>query len=190
MGVTNRLTLTVALALCGLLVGGALAQQTRRTHTGKLTFDELQYDFANNAITMTGDPATVLIEGRHTAHLRAPRVAIDADETLEQILGATAQGPVKLELFTAPDVNGRRRRIEATCTERATYSQADSTVVMTGNVVGDVTTLPEGEAEAAHLEAEEVVVNLRTSVMKARPGSFTVTTEADVPAGAEAGEEQ
>ncbi len=169
--------------LAALVALGVAAQQTRQTRTGKLVFDLLEWNFADNTIVVTGNPATMVIEGGHKAQLRAPRMEIDADERLEEIHGAVASGPVSLELLTAPDVNGRRRRITASCTQRATYSKADDTVVMIGNVVADIITLPEGEAEAAHLESETITVNLRTSTLTARPGSFEVTTEVDLNEG-------
>ncbi|MGC9318042.1 MAG: hypothetical protein ACP5KN_08405 [Armatimonadota bacterium] len=181
----KRLTILVALVL---LVGVSVAQQVRQTRTGKLTFRELTWDFAKNTITMTGDPAIVTIEGRHHAELRAPRVDIDADQRLQEVHGAVAHGAVRLNLLTAPDEEGRRRRVEATCTRQATYSQSDQQVVMTGNVKADIITLPEGEGEAAHLEdVEKVVVNLATSVLTAQSGEeqglFTVTTDVELEGG-------
>lgn len=167
----------VIIGLCGLLVMGVAAQQTRQTRTGTLRFGELVWDFAENTIVVTGNPAVLEVQGRHQARLSSPRMEIDADQKLEEIDGATASGPVDLVLTTAPDADGIRRRITAKCTERAVYSRADDTVVMTGNVVADIVTLPEGQAEAAHLESESITVNLRTSTLTASPGSFEVTTE-------------
>ncbi len=171
---------TVA-GLVALLVVSATAQQVRQTRTGRLVFDVLEWNFANNTIVVTGSPATMVVEGRHKAELRSPRLEIDADERLEEIHGATAAGPVHLDLLTATDDTGRRRRITASCTQRATYSKAEDTVTMTGGVVADIVTLPAGEAEAAHLESESITVNLRTSTLTARPGSFEVTTDVDIP---------
>ncbi len=171
----------MVVGLIALVVAGVTAQQVRQTRTGRLVFNELQWDFAHNTIVVTGNPASMVVEGLHKAQLRSPRMEIDADQRLEEIHGATAAGPVSLDLLTAPDVDGRRRRITASCTQRATYSKAEDTVVMSGNVVADIVTLPEGEAEAAHLESETIIVNLRTSTLTARPGTFEVTTEVDLP---------
>ncbi|MGD9496329.1 MAG: hypothetical protein AB7Y46_08460 [Armatimonadota bacterium] len=174
----------IAIGVGAVLVIAAAAQQASQTRTGRLTYGQLEWNFAKNTIVVTGSPATLVVEGGgHKAELRAARMDINADARLEQIHGATAAGPVNLDLLTAPDETGRRRRITAACTQRATYSQAEDTVTMTGNVVADIITLPESEAEAAHLESEAVTVNLRTSTLTARPGSFEVTTEMDVPEG-------
>lgn len=163
--------------LCALLVIGVGAQQTRQTRTGTLRFGQLVWDFAKNTIVVTGSPATLEVEGAHQAKLSSPRMEIDADQKLEEIDAATASGPVDLLLVTAPDSEGLRRRITAKCTDRAVYSRANDTVTMTGNVVADIVTLPEGQAEAAHLESESITVNLRTSTLTAQPGRFEVTTE-------------
>ncbi|MEA3402603.1 MAG: hypothetical protein U9R79_15295 [Armatimonadota bacterium] len=178
----------ITLVAVALLVSATVAQQVRQTRTGKLTFRELTWDFAKNTITMTGDPAVVTIEGRHHAELRAPRVDIDADQRLREVHGAVAHGAVRLNLLTAPDQDGRRRRVEATCTRQATYSQSEQQVVMTGDVKADIITLPEEEGEAAHLEdVDKVVVDLATSVLTAHSaedaeeqGTFTVTTDVDL----------
>ncbi len=159
----------MVVGLIALVVAGVTAQQVRQTRTGRLVFNELQWDFAHNTIVVTGNPASMVVEGLHKAQLRSPRMEIDADQRLEEIHGATAAGPVSLDLLTAPDVDGRRRR------------KAEDTVVMSGNVVADIVTLPEGEAEAAHLESETIIVNLGTSTLTARPGTFEVTTEVDLP---------
>jgi lipopolysaccharide export system protein LptA len=158
----------------------AYAQQTRKTETGKVVFDELEWDFENNTIVITGSPALLSVEGMHDAQLRAPRINVNADAQLTQIHGAVATGPVRLNMLTAPDTNGVRRRIEATCQQRATYSQGEATVTMVGTVVADIITLPQTEAEAAHLESEKITVDLRASTLTASPGSFEVTTEMDV----------
>lgn len=168
---------SLTIGLCALLVIGVAAQQTRQTRTGTLRFGQLVWDFAKNTIVVTGSPATLDIEGAHEARLSSPRMEIDADQQLEEIDAATASGPVDLLLVTAPDSEGVRRRITAKCTERAVYSRQNDTVTMTGNVVADIVTLPEGQAEAAHLESESITVNLRTSTLTAQPGCFEVTTE-------------
>lgn len=165
------------IGLCALLVVGVAAQQTRKTHTGTLHFGQLVWDFAKNTIVVTGNPATLDIEGAHQAKLSSPRMEIDADQRLQEINTATASGPVDLLLVTAPDQEGMYRRIIAKCTDRAVYSRENDTVTMTGNVVADIVTLPEGQAEAAHLESESITVNLRTSTLTAQPGRFEVTTE-------------
>lgn len=171
--------LIVVLAAVALSAATA-QQQTRNTRTGKVVFGELVWDFENNSIVITGNPAQLLVEGMHDAELCSPRISIDADAQLTEIHGAVANGPVQLNLLTAPDSNGVRRRVNARCTQKATYDQSKATVTMVGNVVADIVTLPETGEEAAHLESEQITVDLRASTLTASPGSFEVTTEMDV----------
>lgn len=169
----------VTAALAAGMLAVAPAQQTRRTQAGRLDFLELVWDFENNTFAITGDPALLRVEGLHDAELCAPRITIDADQNLTRIRGAVAGGPVRLNMLTAPDTKGVRRRINATCRDRATYDQATATVKMIGNVVADIVTLPETGEEAAHLESDEITVDLNASTLTASSGSFEVTTETD-----------
>ncbi|NLO04953.1 MAG: hypothetical protein GX131_03885 [candidate division WS1 bacterium] len=180
----KKLSVGLAVSLAVVLaLGTVVAQQTRQTQTGKVVFDELVWDFENNTIVITGNPAQMDVQGMHDAQLQAPRITVDADAQLREIRGATASGPVTLNLLTAPDTNGARRRINARCTQRAVYNQSDATVTMVGNVVADIVTLPDTGAEAAHLESEQITVDLRASTLTAKPGSFEVTTEMEINGG-------
>lgn len=170
--------LVVVLAVTVLTV--ATAQQSRTTQTGRLEYGELVWDFENNTFVITGNPALLCVQGMHDAELRSPKITVDASSGLTEINGAVATGPVRLEMLTAPDSGGVRRRINATCQQKATYDQGGATVKMVGNVVADIVTLPETGEEAAHLEAEQITVDLRASTLTASPGSFQVTTEMDV----------
>ncbi len=176
----KRVPLGIMIAV--LAVGAltvAIAQQTRETRTGKVVFDQLVWDFENNSIVITGNPARLEVQGVTQAELRSPRINVDADANLTEIRGAIATGPVTVNMLTAPDTNGVRRRINATAQDRATYNQGDATVTMVGNVVADIVSLPESSAEAAHLESEQITVDLRASTLTATPGSFEVTTEVE-----------
>lgn len=174
--------ITVA-AMVAVLAAGLLtvapAQQTRETQTGRLEYGELVWDFENNTFVITGAPALLTVRGLHEADLRSPRITVDAGSGLREIRGAVASGQVRLNMLTAPDTNGVRRRIEATCDDRATYDQSAATVTMVGNVVADITTLPETDEEAAHLESEQITVDLRASTLSASSGNFEVTTEVE-----------
>lgn len=169
--------LIATLAVGALTV--AIAQQTRETQTGKVVFDQLVWDFENNTIVITGAPARLEVRGVTEAELRAPRINVDADQNLTEICGAVATGPVTVNMLTAPDVNGKRRQINAVAQDKATYNQGDATVTMIGGVVADIVTLPETGEEAAHLESEQIIVDLRASTLTASPGSFKVTTEVE-----------
>jgi hypothetical protein len=89
-----------------------------------VVFDELVWDFENNTIVITGSPAhDADVQGMHDAELCAPRITSTPTRSFTEIRGATASGPVQLNLLTAPDTNGARRRINARCTQRAVYNQ-------------------------------------------------------------------
>ncbi len=163
--------------LAASLLTVAPAQQQRDTQTGRLEYGELVWDFENNTFVITGNPALLSVQGLHDAELCSPRITVDASSGLTEVHGAVAIGPVRLNMITAPDTSGVRRRINATCDDRASYDQASATVKMIGNVVADITTLPESDEEAAHLESEQITVDLRASTLSASSGSFEVTTE-------------
>ncbi len=172
----SRLKVMGMIALAAMLLAVAAAQQTRRTETGTVTAAEFEWDFANNKFLATGD-VVVNIAGRHQAQLRAPQVSLDMNDTMNRIVRAVASGPVRLELLTAPDANGLRRKIIATCGGRATYEAGSDTVTMSGGAQADVTTLPEGKVEAAHLKGDSITVNLRDSKMSVKQATISVTTE-------------
>lgn len=184
----KRVLITTLVALlAATLLSVAPAQQTRQTQTGRLDFEELVWDFENNTFVITGkpgDPALLSVRGLTDAELCSPRITVNGDSQLTEIHGAVASGPVTVNMLTAPDTEGKRRRINAVAQDRATYDQSSATVTMVGSVVADIVTLPETGEEAAHLESEQITVDLRASTLTASPGSFEVTTEV------EEGEEQ
>lgn len=168
---------TVVVLGASLLTVAPAQQQTRDTQSGRLEYGELVWDFENNTFVITGSPALLSVQGLHDAELCSPRITVDASSGLTEIHGAVASGPVRLTMLTAPDSSGVRRRINATCDDRASYDQASATVKMIGSVVADITTLPESDEEAAHLESEQITVDLRASTLTASSGNFEVTTE-------------
>lgn len=177
----KRITIAALIVMlaASLLTVAVAQQQTRETQTGKLEYGELVWDFENNTFVITGSPALLSVRGMHDAELRSPRINVNASAGLTEIHGAVASGPVRLNMLTAPDNNGVQRRIHATCRDRATYDQGAATVRMTGNVVAEIITLPETGEEAAHLQSEEITVDLRASTLTATSGSFEVITEID-----------
>ena len=175
--VSRVMLLLGALALAAAIAGG---QQVRRTETGTVSADLIEYDFGANAFTATGN-TRVTILGTHNAELRAPELTMDLSDQLNQILSVDATGPVYLEVLTAPDDEGLRRRIIARASAGAAYRQSTQTVVLSGQAVADVTTLPEGNVEAAHFEGQSIVVDLAKSTLTAREATIEVTTEVDVP---------
>ena len=81
--------------------------------------------------------------------------------------------------------NRRSQSAESGCVSGASagaaYRQSTQTVVLSGQAVADVTTLPEGNVEAAHFEGQSIVVDLAKSTLTAREATIEVTTEVDVP---------
>lgn len=174
----RKLKVIGIVALGMMLLGAALAQQTKQTETGTVTAAEFEWDFANNDFMATGN-VVMNVEGRHKAQIRASQVSLDMNDTMNRILRAVANGPVHLDLLTAPDNKGLRRKIIATCGGRATYEGGTDIVTMTGGAEADVTTLPEGNVEAAHLKGDTITVNLRDSKMSVKQATISVTTEVD-----------
>ncbi len=169
-------TVVLTALVVGLVAAAAGGQQTKRIETGRVTADLIEYDFGKHAFTATGN-THVTIVGDHHAEVRAPALSMNVSEDMDQILVIEAQGPVNFEVVTAPDEDGTKRRIVASATRSATYRQAEQTVVLSGDACADVTTLPEGSADAAHFEGESIVVDLEGSTLSVRQATIEVTTE-------------
>ncbi len=163
-------------------LGVAMAQQVKRTETGAVTADLIEYDFANNDFKATGN-VIVNIDGTHQGKMFAPALSMDLNQDLDRIVSLVATGPVKFEVLTAPDTNGLRRKIVASCGKRATYDANTQTIVMTGGAKADVSTLPAGNAEAAHFTGDSITVNLLTSTLSVKQAEITVTTEVETGEG-------
>ena len=154
----------------------ATAQQVKRTETGTVTAELIEYDFGNNDCKAIGN-ATISIDGRHQAKMFAPTLFVDLNQDLNRVLSLVAEGPVKFEVLTAANSAGLRRKILASCGARAAYDAVAQTIVMSGGAKVDVSTLPVGSAEAAHFTGESITVNLRTSMLSIKQADLTVTTE-------------
>ncbi len=171
-------TAVMAVAVIAGALSVAAGQQVRRTETGTVTADLIEYDFGTNDFTATGN-AHVTILGRHNAQIRAPKLTMDLSDQLDRILRLEAAGPVRFEVVTAPDDEGLRRQIEASATQSAVYVDETQTVTLTGDAVADVRTLPEGEVEAARFEGQSIVVNLAKSTLSVRQAKIEVTSEVE-----------
>ncbi len=176
-----RILLTTGLAVMLVAVAGG-QQQTRRTETGKVTADLIEYDFGRHAFTATGN-TQVTIKGAHESEIRAPGLSMELSEDMDQILTIEAEGPVNFEVLTAPDENGTRRRVVARASNSAVYRQADETIALTGDARADVTTVPDRGVDAAHFAGESIVVNLRESTLSVRKATIEVTTEVEEGGG-------
>ncbi len=169
--------LIVAIVVGVSALGVAVAQQqVKRTETGTIKADLIEYDFSNNDCTATGN-VTVSIDGRHQAKMFAPVMFVDLNQDRNRILSLVATGPVRFEVLIAPDSDGLRRKILASCGTRAAYDATAQTILMSGGAKADMTTLPAGNAEAAHFTGDSITVNLRTSMLSIKQAEITVTTE-------------
>jgi lipopolysaccharide export system protein LptA len=164
------------LALVALVATVVFAQQVRRTATADFGAKTMEWFWDKYTIEAVGD-CWLEIKAQHQARLTAPTMVVQHDEGFENVQKATAAGPVKVEMLTAPDDQGRRRKIVASCTRRATYDRADQTVVMEGDAKADVTTLPEGEVEAAHFTGEKMTADLKNNKLTVTDAHLQVTTE-------------
>lgn len=168
--------LVIAMVAGVSALGVAVAQQVKNTETGTISADLIEYDFANNDCEATGN-VIVTIDGKHQAKLFAPAIFVDLNQDLNRILSLVAKGPIRFEALTAPDDNGLRRKIVASCGTRASYDAVTQTINMTGGAEADVSTLPTSNVEAAHFTGESITVNLRASTLSVKQAEATVTTE-------------
>jgi len=167
-----------ALAACA----GVIGQQVKRTATAELGFGELEWNWDTNVIEMTGN-CWVNVKDRHTAKLEAPSMTVQINDEVNRVEKLVAAGPVKFEVLTVPNREGIRRKIVGSCTDKATYEEQQQLFQLQGNAVADVTTLPEGNVEAAHLAGQVITANLKTSKITVSRGEMKVTTELDTEKG-------
>ncbi len=175
---------TVAWLLGVALVAGTVvvAQQSSKTTTAEFGAEEVAWDWTTNVFELVGG-CWLNIKADHDARMTARAMTVKADKNLQQVEMLTAAGPVKFEVLTAKDKDGLQRKIVASCSQKATYEEKTQVVELIGNAEADVTTLPEGNVEAAHLTGDKVTVDLKANKVTVTKAHVTVTTEIETEKG-------
>lgn len=170
--------LAVTLAICTVVV----AQQSRKTATAEFGSEDFSWAWDTNVFELAGG-AWLNVKAEHVAKMTATAMTVQADDKLRQIELLTATGPVKIDVLTAKDEKGLQRKIVASCSEKATYQEAKQLIEMIGNVEADVTTLPAGNVEAAHLCGDKITFDLKANKVTVTQAKMTITTEIDTEKG-------
>ena len=158
-------TVTIIWVLAGLLLVSCLAwaQNSKKTQSADIKGDGSVFNWNTNELTLTGS-VSVQITSANATTMTAPKMTAKFSKAMDLILNLVASGPVRLEIITAPDADGVRSRMTATCTDKAEYSETTQKIVLHGGAVADYVSLPEGpESRTAHFTGDEIEANLNTS---------------------------
>jgi hypothetical protein len=125
-------------------------------------FDKSEFEFRGNCI--------MKITGPNAAEMTAPRMVFQLTSGGSQLKTLKAFGPVKLNVITAKNEEGQRRKITAECSEYASFNEPEQLVEMVGNGQADIMILPEGpDSHRVRFNAEHMRINLRTGELSATP---------------------
>ena len=165
------------LVAAAMLVGGVVvAQQSRKTATAEFGGELFEWAMDTNLFTLSGG-AWLNVKADQVAKMTASAMTIKLNEKLNLVESLTATGPVKIDMLTAKGEKGVQRKIIASCAEKGTYQEAEQLIEMIGDVEADVTTLPAGNVEAAHLCGDKISFDLKTNKVTVTQAKMTVTTE-------------
>jgi len=157
------LIVSLAMAACVLAhcVGLAAAQQAKATRSAQVRADDLVIDLDTDAWEFTGNCKLTVSFG-HEAQMTAPRMTVQFNEKMDQIVKLIAYGVVNFHVVTKPNADGVRRDISASAQKQAVYSEPTQTVELIGGATADISTVG-GDGEAAHITGDKITANLKTS---------------------------
>lgn len=170
--------LGLLLAGLGLLAATvAFSQQVKRTRTAEIKADLLEFDWNANVFEFSGN-CKLTIGAGYNATMTAPRMTTEIATAPPTVKSLVAQGPVNFVIVTAPDSQGRKRKIVASAQQKATYAEDTQTVKLVGQAQADMTPLEASdEVEAVHFTGETITANLKTSRLTVDNANLTVKTQ-------------
>ena len=157
------LIVSLAMAVCVFAhcLGLAAAQQAKATRSAQVSADDLVIDLDTDAWEFTGNCKLTVSFG-HKAEMTAPRMTVQFNEEMDQIVKLIAHGVVNFHVITKPNADGVRRDISASAQKQAVYSEPTQTVELTGGARADIATVG-GKGEAARITGDKITANLKTS---------------------------
>lgn len=174
----NIRSMWLTLAALGLLATTvAFSQQVKRTRTAEIRADLLEFDWGANVFDFTGG-CKLTIGAGYNATMTAPAMTAEIITSPATVKSLTAKGPVHFTIITAPDSQGRKRKIVATAKQQATYSEDTQVVKLVGEATADMTPLDAPEdVEAVHFTGQTITANLKTSRLTVDNANLTVKTQ-------------
>ncbi len=179
---------TVIWVLVGLLAVScfALAQNSKKTQSAEIKGDSLVFNWVSNEVVLTGN-ASVQIASANPTIMTAPKMTAKLSKAADQIVNLVAYGQIHLKITTAPDPDGVRGRITATCNDKAEYSETTQKILLYGGAVADYVSLPEGpESRRAHFTGDQMEADLNTSTLTVTKAHISVNAPLKTPPAATA----
>lgn len=161
-----------------LLASLAIAQQVKKSRTATVTAQSMDFDWSSNTFVFSGN-AKLSIGGDMEATMSAPTVTFSFDEKAKAIKNLIAKGPVQFTVVTKPGADGSKRKIVASASQEATYSEDTQIVKLVGSAVADMLPLEGNAAEAVHFTGETITANLKTNRLTVDNANVTVRTETE-----------
>jgi len=170
----NKRFIWIILAALGLLAATvAFSQQVKRTRTAEIKAGLMEFDWGTNVFEFTGN-CILTIGAGYNATMTAPKM------TAATVKSLTATGPVHFTIITAPDGQGRKRKIVASARDKATYAEDTQVVKLVGEATADMTPVDAPEdVEAVHFTGETITANLKTSRLSVDNANLTVKTQVE-----------
>lgn len=171
-----RKTVVLILIAGVLLAAYGYAQTTKRTRTASITAASMEFDWDKNVAEFTGNTKLV-VGGDYDATMTAPKMTARLSPKADSIVSLVAAGPVKFVVVTRAGSGGVRRKITASATKEATYSEDTQVVKLVGNAVADMAPINAPDTvEAMHFAGQTIVANLKTSRLTVDDANLTVKT--------------
>lgn len=165
MSRVSRLCRLWPLTLLALVAGIAGGQYVKRGNIATVQAEQLEYDWETGDTKMTGN-CRVDIKGDYDATMTTPALVITTDIEKAQVLSFEATGPVTFDIVTRP-TDGKRSRIQARCSDSATFSEETMLAVMKGDAHAEVTSLPRAESvQSAVYDGDSMTIDLKNHKIK------------------------
>ncbi len=143
-----------------LVAAVAVGQQIKRGNVATIQAEQLEYDWETGDTKMTGN-CRVDIKGDYDATMTTPALVFRTDIETAQVLSFEATGPVTFDILTRP-TDGKRSRIQARCSDSATFSEETMLAIMKGNAHAEITRLPRAESvQSVVYNGDSLTIDLR-----------------------------
>jgi lipopolysaccharide export system protein LptA len=174
----NRRPYGLIVAAVGLLVATvAFCQQVKKTRTAEIRADLLEFDWSTNVFEFGGN-CKLTIGAGYNATMTAPSMTAEIVPKPATVKSLVAKGPVNFAIVTAPDSQGRKRKIVASAKEQATYAEETQIVKLVGDAEADMTPVDSpDDVEAVHFTGQSITANLKTSRLTVDNANLTVRTQ-------------
>ncbi len=157
----------------GSLIGSVRVTVTETPDKGDVATingNSLEFSLDGGDLQLDGD-CDVTIAGANNAHMTASAITLVPNSETQSVASVEARGPVTLDATIVRE-DGQKRRVQAKCSEVATYSEDTMVAEMVGDVHVEVTSVPETEGiEATTFDTSRMTLDLKNGKFKLGPGA-------------------